>query len=187
MYTRNLCVCVCNLCNCLCARAPSAAREGRVGGVSHLPCVTHMCDTRKCDTCPPSQRCVRAHQKTNVCVSLTCDTGVSHVLCACRMCVAVWCSVVQCGAVCTLERVPSSLRTLSPTKRDIHAGVRESRGMRNIFSRHRCLNLPEVLGDHGGPWGTLGDPPTSPKHPAKRLYFQILAPKFKYMAPNSNI
>ena len=41
-----------------------------------------------------------------------------------------------------------------------------------FFSRHRCVNLPEVLGDS----------PIPPQHRAKRLYFQILAPKFKYVA-----
>jgi len=147
-----------------------------------------MCDTHVWHTQVwhlPSLAALGARAPKNECVRVA---YVWHGCVTRTMCVShVCCSVVQCGAVCTLERVPSSLRTLSPTKRDIHAGVRESRGMRNIFSRHRCLNLPEVLGDHGGPWGTLGDPPTSPKHPAKRLYFQILAPKFKYMAPNSNI
>jgi len=150
-----------------------------------LPCVTNMCDTRKCDTYPPSQRWVRLHKKRMcVCrlrVTQVCHTYYVRVVCV-SQCVAVCCSVVQSGAVCTLERVPSSLRTLSPTKRDIHAGVRESRGMRNIFSRHRCLNLPEVLGDPGGP-------PHPPQTSCEKTLFsnfgakiQIYGAKFKCLA-----
>ena len=47
------------------------------------------------------------------------------------------------------------------------------KGYAKFFSRHRWLNLLEVL----------GNPPTHPQHPAERLYFRNLAPKFKYMAP----
>jgi len=37
------------------------------------------------------------------------------------------------------------------------------RGGRNFFSRHRCLNLPDVLGP--------GDPPTTPPHPFEKTLF----------------
>jgi len=51
----------------------------------------------------------------------------------------------------------------------------KSRGARNIFSRHRCLNLPEVLGTH----------PHTPT-PFEKTLFAILAPNLKYMAPICN-
>ena len=50
-------------------------------------------------------------------------------------------------------------------------------GGRNIFSRHRCLNLPEVL----------GDPPTPPPHPSKRLHLQFWRQNSNIWHQNSNI
>jgi len=51
-----------------------------------------------------------------------------------------------------------------------------SRGVRNIFSRHRCRNLPEV-----------SRPPPPLLFTFKKHDFEILAPKIKISAPNSNI
>jgi len=58
--------------------------------------------------------------------------------------------------------IPSNEITVLPFSRVFRiylwkATFIDSRGMRNIFSRHRCLNLPEVL----------GNPPTPPQHPGK--------------------
>jgi len=78
-----------------------------------------------------------------------------------------------------------------PIRNRLYQDPRHARGGRNIFSRHRCRNLPEVL----------GHPPTPPPYPSERhdftilapkfkdiaLKFKYVAPKFKFMAPRSNI
>ena len=69
-----------------------------------------------------------------------------------------------------IESVLKPIQTLKNTFESPRSG-------RNIFSRHQCLNLPEVL----------GDPSTAPPHPSRRLSFQFWRPKSNIWRQKSDI